>query len=108
MTVCSVQRCDQDASEVFTTHEKIRMEAAVCGGHMQRLEAGEPWIYKTDMSGLLMDSDMPPVVVNYQLDKGVGPGVTLTLTTEGNSSNQAYWLSRDNAKQLGAFLTGKF
>lgn len=107
MTVCTVQRCDQDAAGVFTTNEKILMETAVCGSHLKRLEAGEPWGYKGTSNELLMDSDLPPVVVNYQLDEGVGPGLTLTLATEGNPEGQTFWLSREVAQQLGTFLPNR-
>jgi hypothetical protein len=106
LTVCTVQRCDQDVAGIFTTNEKILMETAVCGDHLQRLEAGEPWAYKGMSNELLMDSDLPPVIVNFKLDEGVGPGVTLTLSTEGNPTEQAYWLSKKHAQQLGSFLTG--
>ncbi|MEQ4564383.1 hypothetical protein ABHM97_00225 [Paenarthrobacter sp. CAP02] len=107
MAVCSVLRCEQETAGRFTTNEKVFMETAVCGDHLQKLKSGEPWKYQSTSHELLMDSDMPPVIVNFSLDEGVGPGVTLSLATDGNEKPHTFWISREHAKQLGSFLSGK-
>jgi hypothetical protein len=105
LAVCSVLRCEQETAGRFTTHEKVFTETAVCGDHLQRLEAGEPWGYQGTSKDLLMGSDLPPVVSNFRLKESAGPGVTLILEAEGSEHN--FWLSRQHAEQLGSFLAGQ-
>ncbi|MGX5718359.1 hypothetical protein [Arthrobacter sp. MAHUQ-56] len=107
MTVCSVQRCNQETAGRFTTNEKVFMETAVCGDHLQRLEAGEPWSYQGAENGLLMAGNgLPPVVVKYEVQETIAPGVTLALHTDGDETPSSFWLSKESAQQLGSFLTG--
>jgi hypothetical protein len=105
LAVCSVLRCEQETAGRFTTNEKIFMETAVCGDHLQRLEAGEPWDYQGSSNELLMGTELPPVVQNFSLEEGVGPGVTLVLLAEG--TEHKFWLSRQHTDELGSFLNGQ-
>jgi hypothetical protein len=107
LAVCSVLRCEQETAGRFTTNENVFMETAVCGDHLQRLEAGEPWAYQGMSNELLMDSDLPPVVVHFKLSEGIGPGVTLALSTDGDENPHYFWISREHAAQLGSFLSHK-
>lgn len=110
MNTCAVLRCQDPSTNTFVLQKEPLREVAVCARHLARLQAGEQWMLDAD-SGVLMDSDVPPTVVDYHLSSLLGSqrGVSLNLelsTPEGPRS-QTVWLSSENADGLGDLLTNR-
>lgn len=108
MTTCEVLRCETPAASIFVLFEEPLLEAAVCPEHNTRLVAGDQWMLDAD-SGILMDSDIPPTVVEYTLSGLLsgqdGVSLNLELTTPNGPRSQTVWLSTEDADGLGDLLT---
>jgi hypothetical protein len=110
MNTCDVLRCQHPASGTFVLLDEPLLEAAVCPEHNTRLTAGDQWMLDPD-SGVLMDSDIPPTVVEYTLsgllsgEKGVS--LNLELNTPNGPRSQTLWLSTEDADRLGDLLTNR-
>ena len=124
MTACSVLRCLEAASTFFVLAPYSDREVPVCATHKAALGAGAPWLANSGTSTgalsategsadvtIMMGDDLPsePRVrelgVSPTIGSEIGFSVSLDIETRDGQQSVAFWLTEEQARRLGSWLT---
>lgn len=124
MTACSVLRCLEAASASFTLAPYSERAVPVCGAHKASLDAGARWLANpgtptgelraaegsVDVT-IMMGNDLPsgPRVremgVSPTIGSEIGFSISLGLETQEGQQSVDFWLTEEQARRLGSWLT---
>jgi hypothetical protein len=123
MTTCSVLRCPETPTGVFSLMPGSNLEVPVCAGHKAFLESGARWMVhggtglppgegSQESAGIsiLMGQDLPDHnrLTGFGVSRTIGnePGFTVELDIDAADGQQrvSFWTTEDAGNRLGAFL----
>jgi hypothetical protein len=123
MTTCSVLRCLQTPTGVFSLMPHSDLAVPVCAGHQTALENGAGWMVHggigfpaesgtSESAGIsiLMGQELPEQhrLMGFGVGRTIGnePGITVTLDIETADGQQqvSFWMAEDIGNRLGSFL----
>lgn len=114
MTSCSVLRCPETPTGVFTPAPGLT--ASVCAEHKAELENGARWMLDSGMGVLtkgntpavavtiLMGRDLPPQLVGFGGSRTIGDEPGFHLSLQIGQEQASFWVSEDISKRLSSFL----
>ncbi|MHA7240483.1 hypothetical protein [Arthrobacter sp. TMS1-12-1] len=124
MTACSVLRCLATPTTSFVLAPYSDRKVPVCSDHKTSLEAGARWMANPGTSTgalgasegtadvtIMMGRDLPSeprvqgISVSPTIGSEIGFSVTLSVETTDGQQPIAFWLSEEQGKLLGSWLT---
>lgn len=124
MTACSVSRCLNPASDSVTLAPYSGREVPVRAGHKTSLDNGAPWMANpgtataalSETTGsvdvtISMDQDLPQeprvkeIGISPTIGREIGFSVNLVIDTSEGEQQVNFWLTEDQGRLLGSWLT---